>query len=276
MYNLLKLNQTANLLRRDVLQMLCEADSGHSASSLGLVEVFTVLYFYLLNHNPQKPNWMERDRLIVSNGHVCPLWYATLARAGYFPVVELSSLRKLGSKLQGHPCLGLIPGVENSSGSIGQGLSWAVGVALAGKRQAKNYRVVCITSDGEHQEGEIWEAYLLASKYKLDNLIVFLDSNEIQIDGFVSQILPIEPIKAKLASFGCWVAEVDGHNMENIIDVYLKAKTIIDQPVVIINHTIAGKGVSFMESNPKWHGKAPNKLEAKKALEELKNENFDL
>ncbi len=262
----------ANTIRQDIIRMLFTAGSGHPGGSLGLVDIFTVLYFNVMHHNPANPTWEQRDRLILSNGHVCPVRYATMARAGYFPISELATLRKLGSKLQGHPSRLDLQGLELSTASLGQGLGVAVGMALAGKLKKQTHKIFCVTSDGEHDEGSTWEAIMGASKYKLDNLVNIIDRNDIQISGFTHDVWPLEPLKVKYEAFGWKVFEVDGHNFKQIISAVEKAKKVRDKPVCIIAKTIPGKGVSFMENNYHWHGKTPNAEEAKKALEELERE----
>ncbi len=265
-----KLKEIANLIRQDIIQMLTKAGSGHSAGSLGMADIFTVLYFNILNHAPEQPNNPARDRLVLSNGHICPVLYSALARAGYFPLVKLKSLRKLNSPLQGHPHNIELAGVETSSGPLGQGISQAVGMALAAKMDKRNYQIFCITSDGEHNEGQLWEALMLANKYKLNNLIVVVDRNNIQIDGYTKDIMPLKSLRNKYQSFGFTVLEVNGHNLRSLINTFNKAKGI-NTPVAIIANTVPGKGVKFMENDFTWHGKAPDKKQAKQALEELKN-----
>lgn len=252
-----KLEEKANLIRQDIIKMLVAAGSGHSAGPLGMADVFTALYFNVLNHDPKRPNWEERDRLVLSNGHICPVWYATLAHAGYFPVAELKTLRKLGTRLQGHPHGGSLPGVETTSGPLGSGLSQACGMALAGRMDGKKWWVYCLTSDGEHDAGNTWEAVMFANKYKLNNLTVIIDRNNIQIDGFTEDVMPLESLRAKYEAFGWYVLEVDGHNFEQIIAACNEAKAIYNKPVVIIAHTIPGKGVDYMEKDFKWHGIPP-------------------
>jgi len=236
-----QLKLIANMIREDVVRMLTEAKSGHSAGSIGLADIFTALYFNVLYHDPKDPEWEDRDRLVLSNGHVCPVMYAAMANAGYFPKEELLTLRKLGTRLQGHPHRGTLPGIENSSGPLGQGLSIAVGMALVSKRARKKWRVYCVTSDGEHNEGQIWEAVLLAAKYRLGNLTAIMDRNNIQIDGFTEEILPLEPLTEKYRAFGWHVIEVDGHNIKKIIDACEESKAIYGKPTMIIAHTIPGK-----------------------------------
>ncbi|MBI2600771.1 transketolase [Candidatus Daviesbacteria bacterium] len=247
----------ANTIRQDIIKMLVEAGSGHSAGPLGMADIFTALYFNILNHDPKNPNWDQRDRLVLSNGHICPVLYASMAHAGYFPVSELKSLRKLGSRLQGHPHRRSLPGLETTSGPLGSGLSQASGMAMAGLMERVKWWVYCLTSDGEHQEGNTWEAVMFAGKYKLHNLTVIIDRNNIQIDGFTEEVMPLEPLKEKYEAFGWYVLEIDGHNFNQIVDACNQAKTIFNKPVVIIAHTIAGKGVDFMENDFKWHGAPP-------------------
>lgn len=264
-----KLQEKANLIRQDIIKMLLEAGSGHSAGPLGMADIFTALYFNILKHDPAKPDWQERDRLILSNGHICPVRYATMAHAGYFPISELKTLRKLGSRLQGHPHRTALPGIETTSGPLGSGLSQAAGLALAGKLNQARWRVICLMSDGEQEEGNTWEAAMFAGKYKINNLTALIDRNNIQIDGFTEDIMPLENLKAKYEAFNWHVIEIDGHNFEEIISAFNQAKAIFEEPTVIIAHTIPGKGVSFMENKFEWHGKPPNKEEAQIALEEL-------
>ncbi len=268
-YDIQKLEERANLIRQDIIKMLFEAGSGHSAGPLGMADIFAALYFHILNHDPKNPSWSERDRLILSNGHICPVRYAAMAHAGYFPISELSSLRKLGSRLQGHPHRSALPGVETTSGPLGSGLSQATGLALAGRIDNAPWRVICLMSDGEQDCGNTWEAAMLAGKNKLHNITGLIDRNNIQIDGFTENIMPLENLKAKYEAFNWHVIEIDGHNMEEIIAAFDEAKAIFEKPTVIIAHTIPGKGVSFMENKWQWHGKPPNKEEAKLALEEL-------
>lgn len=267
-----ELQQKANSIRQDIITMLAEAGSGHPGGSLGLADIFTALYFNLLNHDPKRPLWEKRDRLILSNGHVCPVRYAAMANAGYFPRKELLTLRKLGSRLQGHPSRLDLPGLELSTASLGQGLGVAVGMALAVKLKKQKHKVYCITSDGEHDEGSTWEAINAAAKWKLNNLINIIDRNNIQISGYTNEIWPLEPLKKKYEAFNWKVFEIDGHNFKEIISAVNAAKKVKDKPVCIIAKTILGKGVSFMENKYEWHGKAPNAEEAKRALAELEKE----
>lgn len=265
------LKEKANLIRQDIIKMLLEAGSGHSAGALGMADIFSALYFHILNHDPEKPEWSGRDRLILSNGHICPVRYAAMARAGYFPVSELATLRKLGTRLQGHPHRGSLPGVETTSGPLGSGLSQATGLALAGRIDKAPWRVICLMSDGEQDEGNTWEGAMLAGKYKLHNLTALIDRNNIQIDGFTEDVMPLNDLKAKYEAFNWHVLEINGHNMQEIVTAFDKAKTILDKPAMIIAHIIPGKGVGFMENKPEWHGKPPNKEEAELALKELSN-----
>lgn len=260
----------ANTIRQDIVEMLAIASSGHSAGPLGMADIFTALYFFILNHRPKKPNWPERDRLILSNGHICPVLYATLARAGYFPLEELKTLRQINSRLQGHPHRGSLPGIESTSGPLGSGLSQSVGLALAARLKEEKHRVYCLMSDGEHDAGNTWEAIMLAGKYKLNNLTSIIDRNNIQIDGFTEDIMPLEPLRAKYESFNWHVLEIEGHNIESVVDAVNESKAIYEKPTAIIAHTIPGKGVDFMEKNFEWHGKPPTASEAKVALRELR------
>jgi len=271
-HKLINLEKKANNIRRCVIEMLMEAGSGHAAGSLGLADVFTAFYFHILNHDPDNPEWRERDKMVVSNGHVAPALYAALAYAGYFPVEELKSLRKINSKLQGHPHRGSVPGIETTSGPLGSGLSQAIGMALSSNLDnIKNWTYV-ISSDGEHQEGNWWEAVMYAGKKRHDmhRLITLVDRNNIQIDGFTEDIMPLEPLIEKYEAFNWHVAEADGHNIESVIDAVSEAKAIHEQPSVIITHTVPGKGVDFMERDFRWHGRSPDKSEAELALEELR------
>lgn len=264
------LEEMANRIRQDVIGMLVEAGSGHSASTLGSADIFTAFYFHILNHDPKNPTWPDRDRFVLSCGHYCPVQYAAMARAGYFPLEELMTLRKLGSRLQGHPHRAALPGIEVTSGPLGDGLPQAAGMALAAGMDKKKYRIYCLTSDGEHQAGIIWEAVMFAGKNRLSNLTVLLDRNNIQIDGFTEDVMPLEPLRAKYEAFNWHVLEADGHNMEAIIDAVNEAKAVHEKPTLIICHTIPGKGVSFIEWEYSWHGKSPKPDEAKIALKELR------
>ncbi|MBU2100640.1 transketolase [Candidatus Micrarchaeota archaeon] len=264
-----ELKLKANDIRKDVIEMLAEAKSGHSAGSLGMADIFSVLYFNVLNHDPKNTKWKERDRLILSHGHVCPVRYAAMAEAGFFPLKELKTLRKLGSRLQGHPHNLDLPGIENTAGPLGQGISVATGIALAAKMDKKDIKVYCLMGDGEINEGQPWEAFMFGAKNKLDNLIVLIDRNFIQIDGNTEEIMPLDPLNKKFEAFNFHVIELNGNDVKELLEGFEKAKRVQGKPVVIIANTVPGKGVSFMEGKSEWHGKAPNKEEAVKALEEL-------
>lgn len=264
------LEEMANRIRQNIIEELVEAGSGHSAGSLGMADIFTTFYFHILNHDPKNPNWEDRDRLILSNGHICPALYTALAHAGYFSLEELKTLRKLGSRLQGHPHRGSAPGIETTSGPLGSGLSQAIGFALAAKLDKKKYRVYALLSDGEHQEGNLWEAAMFAGKNKLNNLTAVVDRNNIQIDGFTEDVMPLESLRAKYEAFNWHVIEVDGHNILEFVSAVSEAHAIYEKPTVIIAHTIPGKGVSFMERDYLWHGIPPNKEQAAEALKELR------
>ena len=266
-----KLQKIANQIRQDVIKMLVEAGSGHSAGSLGMADVFAVLFFGdVMKYDPALPSWAERDRLVLSNGHICPVYYASLARAGYFPLAELSTFRDFGSRLQGHPHRLSLPGLETSSGPLGSGLSQAVGMAYAARMDHKRWHVFCLGSDGEHQEGNWWEGVMFAAKHQLSNLTLIVDRNNIQIDGYTEQVMPLEPLRGKYEAFNWHVLEVDGHNHEAIIDAINQAKAIYEKPTVIIAHTIPGKDIEFMEHLPEWHGKPPSIGETIEALAELR------
>ncbi|MBF05461.1 transketolase [bacterium] len=269
----LELQQTANTLRKDIIEMLLEAGSGHTAGPLGMADVFTLLYFNTLKHDPKNPDWEERDRLVLSNGHICPVQYAAMARSGYFPVEELKTLRKLHSRLQGHPHREYLPGIEASSGPLGSGLGQAVGMALAQRmnsgRSTESY-IYALMGDGELDCGIIWESAMLAGREKLQNLIGIVDRNGIQIDGYTWDVMPLEPLKDKWESFGWHVIEVDGHNFTALNDAIGEAKAVNDKPSVLIVHTIPGKGVKEFERDYHWHGKPPSKEEGDMALKELR------
>jgi transketolase len=273
-----ELEEKANIIRQDIIKMLLAAGSGHSAGPLGFADVMVALYFGdVINYDPKRPDWPERDRVVLSHGHVCPLLYAVLAHAGYFPHSELLTLRKLNTRLQGHPHYGTLPGIENTSGPLGQGLSQAIGMALAlrldytaGKLGEARPHVFCLTGDGELDEGQNWEAIMFAGKNRLGNLTAIVDRNNIQIDGFTEDVMPLEPLVAKFHAFNWDVLEVDGHNIREIIDAVGEAKAIFEKPVAILARTIPGKGVDFMVWKPSWHGVPPKPDEAKKALDELR------
>jgi len=268
----LDLAEKSRQARIILLKSIFKAGSGHPAGSLGAVDILVAFYFRILNHHPKEPNWPERDRFILSNGHICPAWYAVLALAGYFPLSKMDTLRKLNSNLQGHPERGRLPGVETTSGPLGSGLAQAVGMALAAKLDRRNFRIYCLTSDGEHDAGNHWEAVMTAVKYHLANLTLVVDRNGIQLSGKTEEIMPLEPLVKKYEAFNWHTLEIDGHNYEEIIQAVEKAKSYSDAPTVIIAKTVPGKGVSFMEGNWHWHGKVPNENEMKQALEELNRE----
>ncbi|MCJ7831685.1 MAG: transketolase [Dehalococcoidia bacterium] len=272
----------AKRTRRHIITMLAAAGSGHPGGSLSAVEILSALYFRILRHDPAEPLWPDRDRFILSKGHAVPVLYAVLAECGYFPEEELMTLRKLGSRLQGHAFAyfppgteGLCtpiqspPGIEMCAGSLGQGLSYSIGQALAARLDGRDYRVYCLMGDGELDEGQVWEAAMAAAHYALDNLVAIIDRNRIQNDGFVDDIMRTDPLPAKWQSFGWHVIEVDGHNVSQLIDAFEAARTVKGKPTVIIAHTIKGKGVSFMENTATWHGRAPTPEEAERALAEL-------
>ncbi len=266
-----ELKYKANDIRQDIIEMLLEAKSGHSAGPLGMADVFTVLYFGgILKYNSDEPGWEGRDRLVLSCGHICPVLYATLAEADFYPKEELKTLRKLDTRLQGHPHNLSLPGVETTSGPLGQGWSQAIGMALAFKINHERNRVYLVTSDGEQNEGQTWEAVMLAAKYKLHNITAIMDRNNIQIDGYTEDIMPLDDLKAKYEAFNWHVLEVDGHNHQQIMDALMEAQAIYEKPTMIIAHTIPGKGVDFMENDFQWHGKPPGKEEGEKALNELR------
>jgi transketolase len=271
MYTTKQLEQRANTIREDIIRMLEAAGSGHSAGPLGLADIFTALYFDVLRHDPKRPDWEDRDILLLSNGHCVPVRYAAMAEAGYFPKKELLTLRKLGSRLQGHPERTKLPGLENTSGPLGCGISQAAGVALALRMDKQTHRhVYVVTGDGELDEGNNWEAIMLAAKYKLNNITAIVDRNNIQIDGPTDDVMPLEDLKAKWDSFGWHVIEIDGNDIEAVIDACAMAKAVTEKPVVILAYTIPGKGVDFMEYDFHWHGVPPNHEQAIKALHELR------
>lgn len=265
------LEEQAHRMRELIIEMLVAAGSGHSAGPLGMADVMSALYFHILTHDPKKPAWEGRDRLVVSNGHICPVQYAALALSGYFPISELRTLRAFGSRLQGHPHRGSLPGIETTSGPLGSGLSQAIGMALAYQLDGKKNRVYCAMSDGEHDEGNTWEAVMFAGKRRMSNITAIIDRNNIQIDGFTEDVMPLDSLRRKYESFKWHVLEVDGHNIEQFVDAVHEAHAVYEMPTVIIAHTIPGKGVSFMERDFLWHGKPPSKEEAKRALSELRS-----
>jgi transketolase len=264
-----ELKSKANKIRKDIVRMITEAKSGHPGGSLSAVDVVTALYFKVMRHNPKDPRWKDRDRFILSKGHAAPLLYAVLAESEYFEVKELLTLRKLGSRLQGHPDMKRLPGVEISTGSLGHGLSVGNGMAIAGKLNKKGYRVYVLLGDGECQEGQVWEAAMTASHYKLDNVTAILDYNGLQIDGPVKDVMNINPISNKWRAFGWYVIEINGHDFKEIFYSFERVKKLKGKPGIIIAHTTKGKGVSFMENVVDFHGKAPTKEQTVQALKEL-------
>lgn len=265
-----ELELKANDIRQSIIDMLEDAGSGHTAGPLDMADIFTTFYFHILNHDPKKPDWAERDRLFLSNGHIVPVRYATMAHAGYFPLAELSTLRKFGSRLQGHPEREKLPGMENTSGPLGSGLSQASGYAYAARMDGKKFRTYCFMSDGELNEGNSWEAIMFAGKNKLSNLAAVIDRNNIQIDGMTENVMPLEPLADKWRAFNWHVLEINGHSMHEIVDAVEQAKAIAEKPTVIIAHTIAGKGIKEIEGDYEWHGKPPSKDEEQKWLKELR------
>ena len=264
-----ELKETAKKLRRHVITMIATAGSGHPGGSLSAADIITALYFKVLRHNPENPRWSDRDRFILSKGHAAPILYAALAEAGYFPVAELATLRKLDSRLQGHADSKFTPGVEMSAGSLGMGLSFAIGVALAARLDSKTYRTYVLLSDGECEEGQTWEAALSAAHFKLDNLTAIVDCNGMQLSGWTRDIMNLEPFTRKWQAFGWHTIDIDGHNFDQILSACQRAEKIQGKPTVIVARTIKGKGVSFMENNVAFHGKAPTWEEAERALKEL-------
>ncbi len=261
--------EKARQIRRNIIKMLGQAGSGHTGGSLSASDIVACLYFWEMNIDPAKPHWAERDRFVLSKGHAAPVLYAVLAEKGFFPLDDLNHLRKLGSPLQGHPDMRKVPGVEASTGSLGQGISWAVGMALAGKIDKKSYRVYALLGDGEIEEGMVWEAAMAAAHYKLDNLMAFVDHNGLQIDGRVQEVMSPLPIPDKFRAFGWEVLEIDGHDHKQIMKALNFARTVKGKPTAVIAHTVKGKGCSFMEDRVEWHGTAPKPDEVKKALAEL-------
>ncbi len=266
-----KLPQIATQIRQSIIEMIYQAGSGHPGGSLSITDLLTVLYFNIMNIDPQQPNWNERDYFILSNGHTCAAWYATLAHRDFFDKKTLTSFRQINSKLQGHNHYQSMPGIENTAGSLGQGLSQACGLAWALKHDKQSNKVYCLMSDAEQQEGQTWEAYMFAHKYKLNNLIAFIDRNNTQIQGTTEQIMPLESLKQKLIAFGWYVFEMPGHDYNTMIATIKQAQQISDRPSVIITHTTLGKGISFMENNHHWHGGKLLDQQYKQALQELNN-----
>ena len=266
-----KLRLHANKARQLVIETLAQTGgTGHTAGPLGMADIFTTFYFHILSHDPKNPEWEDRDRLVLSNGHICPIRYTSMAQAGYFPIEELKTLRKINSRLQGHPHRTALPGLETTSGPLGEGLSQAIGIALAARIDKKQYYTYVLTSDGEHQEGNTWEAAMMAGKEKLHHLIQVIDFNNIQIDGKVEDIMPLEPFRAKYEAFNWHVIDVDGNDINAFVKAVQEAHTVTDKPIIIIAHTVPGKGVHFMENDYHWHGRPPTADEAEKALAELK------
>ncbi|PIR41130.1 MAG: transketolase [Candidatus Yanofskybacteria bacterium CG10_big_fil_rev_8_21_14_0_10_46_23] len=260
----------ANQIRQSLIESLVSAGSGHTAGPLGMADIFTAFYFHILHHDPKRPDWDERDRLILSNGHIVPIRYATMAHAGYFPIEELKTLRKFGSRLQGHPERERMPALETTSGPLGSGLSQAAGIAYGARIDKKAFRTYCFMSDGEHDAGNLWEAAMFAGKYKLSNLTGIVDRNNIQIDGMTEDIMPLEPLREKYEAFGWHVMDIDGHNMEAIVDAVQEAKAIFEKPTLILAHTIPGKGIEKIEFDFSWHGKPPKPEEGEQFLNELR------
>ena len=259
----------AKKVRKGIIEAVYSNNSGHPGGSLSIADILTVLYFKEMNIDPKNPKWEDRDRLVLSKGHCSPALYSCLANRGYFPVEDLKTFRNINSYLQGHPDMKNIPGVDMTTGSLGQGLSSANGMAIAGKMEGKDYRVYCVLGDGEIEEGQIWEAAMTSAKYKLDNLCVIVDNNNLQIDGTIEEVMSPYPIDEKFRSFGFQIINIDGHNIREIIDALDVAKNVKEKPVCIIAKTIKGKGISYMENKAEWHGKAPNEEQYELALKEL-------
>lgn len=260
----------ANRIRQDCIEMVVNAGSGHVAGPLGMADIFAAIYFHILRHDPKNPLWPERDRVVLSNGHICPVLYSAMARSGYFPAEELKTLRKLGTRLQGHPHRASLPGLETTSGPLGSGLSQAVGMAIAAKMDKKKINVYALLSDGEQEAGQTWEAAMLAGKLKLDNLTAVIDRNNIQIDGMTEDIMPLEPLRQKYEAFNWHVIEINGHNFEEIVNAFETAKAVYEKPVLIMAYTIPGKGVDFMEFSYPWHSKTFTAEEVKSSLHQLR------
>ncbi|WP_195264445.1 transketolase [Clostridium sp. 1001275B_160808_H3] len=271
--NVEELRSLAKTVRGDIVSMLTESCSGHPGGSLSAADILTTLFFGEMNIDPKNPKDAERDRFVLSKGHAAPVLYSVLARSGYFPVEELNTLRKIGSRLQGHPSMKCLPGVDMSTGSLGQGISVAVGMSLAGKIDNKNYRVYTLLGDGELEEGQVWEAAMSAAHYKLDNLTAFIDFNGLQIDGDITKVMNPSPIDKKFEAFGWNVLVIDGHDIDEILNAIEKAKNCKGKPTVVVCKTIKGKGVSFMENQAAWHGTAPSKEQCEQALAEIGGNN---
>ena len=264
-----ELEHIAARVRCDIIQMIHEANAGHPGGSLSATDILTALYFRVMTIDPTRPDWPDRDRFILSKGHACPVWYAALAERGYFDKRHLSTLRKLGSILQGHPDMHKTPGVDMTAGSLGQGCCAGLGMALAARVNKRSYHVWVVIGDGEMQEGSVWEMAMAAAGFKVDNLTVILDRNRIQNDDFVDKVMPVGLVAEKWQAFGWHVIEIDGHNMSQVVEALQTARTVPGQPTIIVANTVKGKGVSFMENNPAWHGRAPNAAEAQQALREI-------
>ena len=264
-----KLEDKAREMRKDIVIMVGAAKSGHPGGSLSAADIVSALYFHVMRYDPQNPKWPDRDRFVLSKGHACPVLYAALAEAGFYPKVEIITFRRINSRLQGHPDIKKLPGVEFTTGSLGQGLSGSVGMSLAGKLDKKDYRVFCMIGDGESEEGQIWEASMAAAHYRLDNLVAITDFNGLQIDGPLCEVMTVTPIPEKWRAFGWNVIEIDGHNFEQILDALSSESKVEGKPTMIVAHTTKGKGVSFMENACEWHGKAPSEEQVKQALAEL-------
>ena len=267
-----ELEKKARRIREDIIDEVYYAKSGHPGGSLSIADILTVLYFKEMNLDPENLNWEDRDRLVLSKGHCSPALYSCLANRGFFPVEDLKTFRNINSYLQGHPDKNKVPGVDMTTGSLGQGLSAANGIAIAGKMDKKDYRVYCVLGDGEIEEGQIWEAAMAANKYQLDNLCVIVDNNNLQIDGTIEEVMSSYPIDEKFRSFGFQVIHIDGHDIEEIVKAFEVAKNVKGQPTCIIAKTIKGKGVDFMENQAGWHGKAPNEEQYEQAMKSLKGE----
>lgn len=265
-----EIEEKANEVRQTIIDMLEDAGSGHTAGPLGMTDIFTALYFHVLNHKPENPEWENRDRVILSNGHIVPVRYATMAHAGYFPLEEVKTLRKFGSRLQGHPERTRLPGLETTSGPLGSGLGQAAGIAYAARMDDKTFRTYCLMSDGELQAGNIWESAMFAGNNKLSNITGVIDRNNIQINGMTENVMPVEPLREKWESFNWHVIEVDGHNIRAFVDATEEAKAIYEKPTVIIAHTIPGKGIKEIEFDHTWHGKPPTTEQEGRFLEELR------
>ena len=265
-----EIEEKARAIRMTIIEMLVAAGSGHTAGPLGMTDIFATLYFHTLSHDPKNPDWAERDRLILSNGHTVPVRYAAMAHAGYFPVAECLTLRKFGSRLQGHPERLRLPGLETTSGPLGSGLGQAAGMALGARIDKKKFRTYCMISDGEQDAGNIWESAMFAGNQKLNTLTVIVDRNNIQINGTTEEVMPLEPLKQKWEAFNWHVLEVDGHNIRGLVDALEEAEAITERPTIVIAHTTPGKGIKEIEGDYTWHGKPPTKEEGDRFLKELR------